>query len=400
MLQLHGGGAQQDECYYDENGNWVNPRHDAEGRLLKLVKNVVNYDEMPENLDTYVSKWETVKLSSKIDWDWTSRFAWPDIKDSIVHLKRLDVYQTDAPISQQATTDITLSRKMRNTPGWYPVQSIFFLDVPTPMTFELKIEATGPPRRHMFRPSNKSNPRDLSSWVEKEKVLAYIGPDRIPGTTAFYVDYCDLPDRYFISHSSDAILGRRRLYRLAAYASVQYFVLEKRVFHELLAEEGGYGTTYQIVEGPIPFAQYGWRVIGSFYGFTHQLPSTSRYTVYQRQDPFPRMLIALEAIQNAEEWDSSISFYAFDIPIPNTALYTVQHCLRSIYSTNAAIPRHRITTQESRLPWEFRMNLYLFPADLEDCTFTTTPSVKTTWAAAEEEGYAEDDYAYAAHIDG
>jgi hypothetical protein len=85
------------------------------------------------------------------------------------------------------------------------------------------------------------------------------------------------------------------------------------------------------------------------------------------------MIVALERIEKAHEWDVSMKFYAFDIPIPGTACYQLQHCLRSIYSTAAAIPRHRITTSEVRMPWEFRMNLYAFPADLADCSFSTTP---------------------------
>jgi hypothetical protein len=139
-----------DECYYDEYGNWINPRHDAEGRLLKPTAAIVNYEVVPENIDVFISKWERILLSQKADWHWTSKFAFPEIPQ-IVELQRLDVYQTDFPISQQATHDLVLSRKIRNTPGWYPVQSVFFVNVPTPMTVELNIEATGPPRRHRVR---------------------------------------------------------------------------------------------------------------------------------------------------------------------------------------------------------------------------------------------------------
>ena len=32
-----------------------------------------------------------------------------------------------------------------------------------------------------------------------------------------------------------------------------------------------------------------------------------------------------------------------------------------------------MTLEHPRLPWEFRMNIYVFPAGLEDCTITQTP---------------------------
>ena len=80
------------------------------------------------------------------------------------------------------------------------------------------------------------------------------------------------------------------------------------------------------------------------------------------------MLIQLDNIPKANEWDTSLSFYAFDIPIPQTTCYTLQHCLLSIYSAAASIQRHRLTNEYPRNPWEFRMNIYVFPADLSDCT--------------------------------
>ena len=45
---------------------------------------------------------------------------------------------------------------------------------------------------------------------------------------------------------------------------------------------------------------------------------------------------------------------------------------RSINSTDAGVRRHRLTLEHPRLPWEFRMNIYVFPAALEDCTITQT----------------------------
>ena len=101
------------------------------------------------------------------------------------------------------------------------------------------------------------------------------------------------------------------------------------------------------------------------------------------------MIVALEKIEKAHEWDASIKFYAFDIPIPGTACYQLQHCLRSIHSTAAAIPRHRITTSECRMPWEFRMNMYVFPADLADCSFSSTP-LQTAFDSEDVEQHPND----------
>jgi hypothetical protein len=282
-------------------------------------------------------------------------------------LKRLDVFESDKPYLQQATTNIDASRRIRNTAGWLPVRSIFFLDVATSLTTTLLVETTGPPKRNKYRLEGKENQRDFSTWVKQESLNAFIGADRIPGTCDLYSDFCDLPDRYFLSSSQDPELGSRRQYRFAAYTATQYFILEKRVFSEQLAAEGGWGLTYTIERGPIVTGLKGWRLIGSFFGFDHQLSGSSKYTIYRRPDPFPRMLIALDNILRAEEWDSSLQFYAFDIPVPGTILYTLQHCLRSINSAEASIPRHRLTTEFPKNPWEFRMNIYVFPAALEDC---------------------------------
>ena len=177
-----------------------------------------------------------------------------------------------------------------------------------------------------------------------------------------------MPDRYFISSLPDAHLGYRRVFNFAAYSATQYFVLEKLITHEALDSEGGTGLTYDIQAGPIAYARKGWKIIGSFFGFDHQLTSSSLYTIYRRSDPFPRILIALDKIQRPEEWNSDLKFYAFDIPIPGTVKYDIHHCLRSIYNNQASIPRHRVTLADARLPWEFRMKFYVFPAALEDCT--------------------------------
>ena len=348
--------------------------HDAEGRLLKPANEIVT-DDYPEELETFISEWQPQQLSSKVDWEWTTKIAWPELRH-VVMLKRLDIFESDTPRLQQATSNIDISRRIRNTPGWLPVRSIYFLDVATPLTTTLMIESTGPPKRNKYRPDTRENQRDFSTWVLQEKLHAYVGADRIPGVCDLYSDYCDLPDRYFLNTDPEPAIGSRRLYRFAGYSATQYFILAKRVFSEQLVSEGGFGMTYMIEPGPVVTGLHGWRIIGSFFGFDHQLEGSSCYTIYRRWDPFPRVLIAMDTILNPEEWDNSLKFYAFDVPVPGTILYTLQHCLRSIHSAEACIPRHRLTTEFPRNPWEFRMNIYVFPAALEDCSMNQTPQLQ------------------------
>lgn len=363
--------------------------YDAEGRLLKDASLLVNEAYVPEDLDVYVSKFQTQTLSAEKDWAWTTNYPWPELS-FIVKLKRLDIFQTDAPLSQLATTDLEESHRIRNAEDWYPVRSLFLMDRALPITKQINIEATGPPKRHRFKPHDKSNPRDFTGWLPKETIHAFVGADRIPGVKEISIDYCDLPDRYFLTTDEEPELGRRRLFRFGAYSATQYYICEKKVFHEALDSEGGSGMTYIILPGPTAFAKKGWRVIGSFFGFDEQLTGSMKVTVYTRTDPFERMLIALAPIEKAWEWDGSISFYAFDIPVPSTMCYTVHHCNRSIYSISAVIPRHRMTTEDPRTPWEFRMRLYVMPASLEDCNFTTDPDIP-----AEDEIFDDDEeYSY------
>lgn len=54
---------------------------------------------------------------------------------------------------------------------------------------------------------------------------------------------------------------------------------------------------------------------------------------------------------------------------------TLQHCVRSIYNAAANVSRHRLTNEDPRLPWEFRMQMYAFPAELEDCSIIDEPVV-------------------------
>jgi hypothetical protein len=53
--------------------------------------------------------------------------------------------------------------------------------------------------------------------------------------------------------------GWRRLWRFGAYPVTQYFILEKRVHHEIFKEDLGYGDTYDIVKGSTVYARQNWR---------------------------------------------------------------------------------------------------------------------------------------------
>lgn len=39
---------------------------------------------------------------------------------------------------------------------------------------------------------------------------------------------------------------------------------------------------------------------------------------------------------------------------------------RSIQTTDASVSRHRVTTESPVLPWQFRYEFYVLPAELED----------------------------------
>eukprot|EP01039_Chlorochromonas_danica_P002276 gene2276-2491_t len=341
--------------------------HDEMGRLLKDPEDIIDPETLPEEIPKFISLFQKQKLTAMIDWPWTSQFLFPTLP-RVVILKRLDVYQQDRPYLQYATSDRHDSLSVRRSGSWYPLRSLFFLDGETENSCKLMVESAGPPRRSKYRLSGKENKRDLVKWVLKETLHCYQDPHFAKGTARLYIDYCDLPDRYFISSQEEPGLGLRRLYSFATYPATQYYILEKRIHHEALDSEGGWGSTYWIEAGPILYARQDWRVIGSFYGFDHQLPSSALYTVYRRWDPFPRVHIAREVIQNADQWQADFQFYAFDIAIPGTMKYSIHHCLRSIYTNVASVPRHRMTTEDHRTPWEFRMNVFVFPASLDDCT--------------------------------
>lgn len=155
------------EGYYDDYGNWVEPAdfqvgleipeghvHDADGRLMKHASEIIDYNVVPEEIGLFCSKWQVQKMSPEKDWRWTTKFIFPDI-NRIVKLKRFDIYQSISPRLQQGTTDIVQSRMIRRTEGWLPFRSIFFMDENVPMTADLFVETTGPPRRNKFRPTGR-----------------------------------------------------------------------------------------------------------------------------------------------------------------------------------------------------------------------------------------------------
>ena len=122
------------------------------------------------------------------------------------------------------------------------------------------------------------------------------------------------------------------------------------------------------------FARKGWKLKGSFYAFDEPISGSNKYTVYYMDEPFPRTMIAIGDISKVEAWTPVFHFYAFDVPAPSTCLYNVQHCVRSIYSTAASVPRHRLTIEDASLPFEFRLAVYVFPAKLSECSLTQEPA--------------------------
>lgn len=165
------------------------------------------------------------------------------------------------------------------------------------------------------------------------------------------------------------------MYRFSAYPATQYYVLERRVAHISLEAEGGTGLTYDIVSGPSCFARKDWRIIAAFFAFDLPMCGSTKYTVYYRKDPFPRIIIAVGPITRPEEWIVKFSFYAFDTAVPGTCVFGIHHCIRSIHSIAASLSRHRITLEDARMPWEFRMTMYAFPVAIADISLVNFPPV-------------------------
>jgi hypothetical protein len=347
---------------------------DCDGRLLNDPRGLLDPDTLPEDdLNAYVSKWQAQIPSPIRDWHWSSKVVWPEVSH-VVALRRLDFYELAIPRLHVVSADLEESRRLRACGDYIQVFTLFSADFRNPLTVDLVLESTGPPRRSRFRPINKQNNRDTSKWVEVTRLPVFHGVAGVQGAVLCYVDYQDFPDRYFLSFDEHAAIGCRRTFQFGAYSATQYYIIEKQVEHELLDSEGGKGISCTVAVGPICYARKDYNLVGSFFGFHAQLPGSSKYTVYQRIDPFPRMMISMSVIERDEEWPEQFSFYAFDIPIPHAVRYSVHHSIRSIHTNRASIPRHRLTTDDPRTPWEFRMHMYVMPAALEDVTIFPYPN--------------------------
>ena len=349
------------------------PIVDSEGRILDPHKIwEAKQNHLPEEVDIFVKDWSPQQMSPKLDQIQSSKVVWPN-ENYVVNPVRLDVYTCESPLLQQATTSQKRSLEIRKMNGWEPTCSLFFMDRKGDFTKEICIEAAAPPRRNRFRPSTQSNHRDLSDWTPRETVHAFVTATNVPGAKEFSIDWADSPDRYVISPDLQPAMGWRRTFRFAAYPVTQYYILEKIAYHNVLEAEGGKGLTSNIERGPVVFAKKGWSLKGSFYAFDLPITGTNKYTVYTMEEPFPRMMIAIGAISHVEAWKEKFHFYAFDVPVPATCVYQLQHCVRSIHSTAASVSRHRLSVEDPRNPFEFRMNIYVFPAPLENCSITQTP---------------------------
>jgi len=176
---------------YVEPGTYLPPDGaivDKDGRLL--VGEPINVAIEPEDYSTFVSQWVPPWMAQLADGAQASKFVWPDI-DETVMLKRVDCFELNFPRCQQSTTDAEESRRVRVTPNWSPVMSFYVLNMETMYTRPLRIESTGPPRRHKYIVNGKTNSRDTSKWVYRETINGYIGADRIPGTLDYAVDFQD-----------------------------------------------------------------------------------------------------------------------------------------------------------------------------------------------------------------
>ena len=148
------GYEYSDQGYYDADGNWVWYAQEEEDFLSDEV----------EEYYTFLQEWNPLPLPMTADEDAMSLSVWPEI-DFTVRLRRLDIFQSLVPKAQQATMDRDESITMRNMEGWAPIRSIFFLNEPIKLTKDILIETgSGPIRRQRFRPHDRSNRRDTSTW--------------------------------------------------------------------------------------------------------------------------------------------------------------------------------------------------------------------------------------------
>jgi len=364
--------------YYDEYGEWQwQPIIDEQGRLIDPSKTDEEEDPYAvEDYDTFISAWQKTRIVTSVsDAAYASSCIWPDCP-SAISLKRFDVYETDLPsYSQLSTSTLADSLKIRWNPNYRFKMAMFFVDHPiTSITKELLIESAAAPKRSRYRPIDKKNHRDLTSWSPSEKLYSYCSGINIRGTKEYFVDWQDAPDRYSLNVDIESSPGWRRMFRFAAYPVTQFYVLMREVRHDILRSEGGTGKTYVLERGPKVYAYKDWRLLCSFYAFDRPLPSSQKYTVYETHEPFLRMNMSLGDASHPEDWPEKFSFYAFDIPLAGSAPLQLQHTIRSIHTTAAGVNRHRLSTDDPILPWQFRFTVFVFPVTLEECIVSTNPA--------------------------
>lgn len=287
--------------------------------------------------------------------------------DGYSGLRRLHVFQAEIPSTrQQFILDEAESRKVRQRSEWNHIRTLFCPCSSSDITKSYTVETADPPRRHRLRPLDKLNNRDLAVWSPHSNIDSLLTVTK--GSAEYFIDYADSPDRYVLSPDAmGATPGWRRLYRFIAFPATQYYIM---------ATEYNGNTSCFIASGQSIAVDPGWTLIGSFYGFDKQVPGSNRYTIFTRQDPFPRMLMSSEDVLQPEGWSVSEIFYAFDIPLPRTCPYLVKHAVPSVLKQHDHfVSRHKLTTLEYEREWDFRLRFFVYPASIEDCTFTFADEV-------------------------
>lgn len=129
------------EEYSEEYGDGYYAEPGDSGTLSSTEEFI---SDEPEEESLFISEWNEQVPASKTEADAVSLCVWPHV-DSIVTLKRLDVYQCSEPKAQQASTNPKESLKMRRSAKWFAHRSIFFLDRALTFTKELYVETGGGP---------------------------------------------------------------------------------------------------------------------------------------------------------------------------------------------------------------------------------------------------------------
>jgi hypothetical protein len=162
----------------------VEREYDEKGRLIDPQK--VQFMEEPEDYNVFVSQWKRQVHPMPFEQRDASKMLFAH-HDGLVHFHRLDVFQYNSPPTHFATTDREESRRYRYTEGWTPVRSIFFVNVKRENSIDLVIEYATVPNRCRFRPMNRLNKRDLTSWVHQETINAYRDTVMTPGSLEYFI---------------------------------------------------------------------------------------------------------------------------------------------------------------------------------------------------------------------